>query len=347
LADKTKIGLIGVGNISQAVHIPALRKHPDVEIVAVCDIREDELNKVADDLGVKYRFENYEDLLKLDEIEAVDICTPNYMHADPTVKALLSGKHVFVEKPIAHTVEQGQAMVDAARKSGKQLMVGYCRRWFAESCALKRFIEAGDMGEVYYAHVQAMRRRGIPGWGVFTQKDKQGGGPLIDIGCHLLDLTFWLMGHPKPVSVSGLTYAKFGHRSDVLGLLGQWDYNNFTVEDFAVGLVRFEDGSSLTVESSFAANIEKDVINTQLMGTEGGCRLDPLKIFREERKTLIDVTPVFLPTVNAYEGELYDFIAALRNGTPVPVTGEEGLIVTKVIEALYKSAAEGREISII
>lgn len=347
MADKTKIGIIGVGSIAQSVHIPALRKHEDVEIVAVCDTREDELNKVADDLGVKYRFDNFEDLIKLDELDAVLICTPNMMHEEPTVKALLSGKHVFVEKPIARNSSEGAAMVAAAKKSGKQLMVGYCWRWNPGAAALKRFIDAGDMGEIYYGRVQAMRRRGIPGWGVFTQKDKQGGGPLIDIGCHLLDLTLWLMGHPKPVSVSGLTYAKFGHRDDIIGLMGQWDTNNFTVEDFAVGLIRFENGASLTIESSFAANIEDNVLSTQLMGTEGGCQLNPLKMFREERKTLVDVTPVFLPTVNWHEAELIEFIAAIRNGTPVPVPGEEGLMVTRIIDALYQSAAEGKEISLI
>lgn len=347
MAKKIRMGLIGVGSISQSTHIPALKTREDVEIVAVCDIQKDVLNKVADDLDVKNRFEKYDDLLKMDEIDAVDICTPNYAHADPTVKALLAGKHVFVEKPIALNSTEGSAMVDAAKKSGKQLQVGYCWRWNPGARALKRFIDAGDMGEVYYGRVQAMRRRGIPGWGVFTQKDKQGGGPLIDIGCHLLDLTLWLMGHPKPVSVSGLTYAKFGHRGDLIGLMGQWDYKNFTVEDFAVGLIRFDNGASLTIESSFAANIEKDVVTTQLMGTEGGCQLDPLKMFREERKTLIDVTPVFLPKVNWHESELMDFVDAIQNGTPVPVTGDEGLMVSKIIDGLYLSAAEGREVSLL
>ncbi|HAH86425.1 MAG: Gfo/Idh/MocA family oxidoreductase [Armatimonadota bacterium] len=344
---KTKIGIIGVGGIAQGAHIPAFAKHEDVEILAVCDTREDVLNKVADEVGAKYRFTDYNDLLKIDEIDAVDVCTPNFMHVEPTVSALMSGKHVIVEKPIALNAEEGRAMVEASKKSGKQLMVAYCWRWNPGARALKRFVEAGDMGDIYYAKVQAMRRRGIPGWGVFTQKDKQGGGPLIDIGCHLLDLTLWLMGHPKPVSVSGLTYAKFGHRSDILGLMGQWDYKNFTVEDFAVGLIRFENGASLTIESSFAANIEKNILNSSLMGTEGGCQLDPLKIFREENKTLIDLTPTFLPTVKWHDEEIVEFIDAIRNNTPVPVPGEEGLMVTSIIDAIYKSAEEGKEVSLV
>jgi predicted dehydrogenase len=347
LAAKTKIGIIGVGGIAQGTHIPAFMEHEDAEILAVCDTREDVLNKVADETGAKYRFTDYKELLKIDELDAVDICTPNFMHANPTVEALQAGKHVLVEKPIARNAEEGRAMVDAAKKAGKQLMVAYCWRWNPAARVLKRYAESGALGEVYYGKVQAMRRRGIPGWGVFTQKDKQGGGPLIDIGCHLLDLTLWLMGHPKPVSVSGLTYAKFGHRGDILGLMGQWDYKNFTVEDFAVGLVRFENGASLTIESSFAANIEKNILNSHLLGTEGGCQLDPLKIFREENKTLVDLTPQFLPTVKWHAEEIKEFIAAIRNNTPVPVPGEEGLMTTTIIDAIYKSAEEGREVSLV
>src|SRR5207245_2925222 len=142
--------------------------------------------------------------------------------------------------PLAMDAKEGKAMVDAARRSGKKLQVGFMTRFQSSAQALKRFAEAGEMGEIYFARAQAMRRRGIPGWGVFTQKDKQGGGPLIDIGVHILDLTLFLMGHPTPTHVSGITYAKFGKRDDILGLMGQWDPKKFTVEDFAVGFVRFD-----------------------------------------------------------------------------------------------------------
>lgn len=347
MSNKTKIGIIGVGGIAQGKHIPAFVNHPDVEIVAVCDANEEILNKVANELGVKHRFTDYNDLIKIDEIDAVDVCTPNFAHAEPTIKALNAGKHVLCEKPIARNAEEGAAMVEAAKKAGKQLMIAYCWRWHTGAQALKRFIDAGDMGDIYYARVHALRRRGIPGWGVFTQKDKQGGGPLIDIGCHLLDLTLWLMGQPKPVAVSGQCYTKFGNRPGLVGLLGQWDHTNYTVEDFATGLVRFDNGATLTIESSFAANVEKSIINTHLLGTEGGCQLDPLKIFREERQTLVDVTPVFLPEVKWHETEIFEFIDAIRNGTPVPVTGEEGLTVTRIIDAIYKSSDEGKEIKIL
>ena len=344
MSGKTKIGIVGVGGIAQKRHIPAFLNHPDVEIVAVCDNRQDVLDKVASDLGVKHKFTDYHDLLKLDEIDAVDICTPNFLHEDPTVKALDAGKHVLVEKPLARNAEEGTAMVEASQRSGKKLMVAYCYRWHSGARALKRFIEAGDMGEIYYARVQALRRRGIPSWGVFTQKDKQGGGPLVDMGCHALDLTLWLMGHPKPVSVTGVCHTKFGTRPGMVNLLGKWDHTNYTVEDFASAMVRFDNGASLMIESSFAANIEKDIFNTSLMGTDGGCELNPLKMYREERQTLLDVTPVFLPEAKWHEQEIFDFIDAVRNNTPVPVPGEEALMVTKIIDAIYKSSEEGKEI---
>lgn len=348
MSKKTKVAVIGTGSIAQSKHIPAYMKHPDAEIVAICDINPETLEKVGNDLELdkKFRFLDYSELLKMDEIEAVDICTPNYVHVDPTVKALLAGKHVIVEKPIALNAEEGAAMVDASRKSGKKLMVALCQRWRSDVQALKRFVDAGDMGEIYYARVHALRRRGIPSWGVFTQKDKQGGGPMIDIGVHILDLTLWLMGHPKPIAASGLCYTKFGTRPGLVGLFGAWDHTNYTVEDFATGLVRFENGASLVIESSFAANIEKNIFNTTLLGTEGGCQLNPLKMFREERQTLIDATPVFLPQVGTHEAEIFDFIEAVREDKPAPVPGEDGLMVTRIIDAIYQSSDEGKEVRI-
>ncbi|HEY3298952.1 MAG TPA: Gfo/Idh/MocA family oxidoreductase [Armatimonadota bacterium] len=346
MSEKIKVGIIGTGGIARGSHIPALTKHPDVEIAAICDSNEESLKSAAADLEGVRTFTNYDEMLEMDEIDVVDICTPNFLHKDPTVKALKSGKHVLVEKPIARNSEEGAAMVEASRTSGKKLMVAYCWRWHPGARALKRFIDAGDLGEIYYSRVHALRRRGIPNWGVFTQKDKQGGGPLIDIGCHLLDLTLWLMGHPKPVSASGKCYTKFGNRPGIIGARGPWDHTKYTVEDFATGLVRFDNGATLNIESSFAANIEKDTLNTVLLGTEGGCELNPLKIFREERQTLVDLTPVGLKEVNWREAEIFEFIEAIRDDKPVPIPGEEGLMVSRIIDAIYKSSEENREVEI-
>jgi predicted dehydrogenase len=238
-------------------------------------------------------------------------------------------------------------MVASAQRNGRKLQVGFMTRFQAPAQALKRFVDAGEMGEIYFARAIAMRRRGIPGWGVFTQKDKQGGGPLIDIGVHILDLTLWLMGHPKPTFCSGQTYAKFGPREGVLGLMGQWDPKIFTVEDFAVGLVRFDNGATLVLESSFVANQEeRDRFNTELFGTEGGCNYNPCKMFFEKHRTLIDASPAFLPQVKAHEAEIKSFVDAIQNDTPVAVTGEEGLMTTQIIDAIYRSTEVGREVPV-
>jgi predicted dehydrogenase len=342
------IGIIGSGGIAQGAHLPAYKAlvDEDVRVIAVADVRRETAEQAAKKFEVPHLYEDYRELLKRDDIDAVSVCTPNFMHKRPTIDALEAGKHVLVEKPLAINAAEGREMVAAARRTGKKLQAGLNNRFGSGPQALKRFIEAGELGDVYYARSQALRRRGIPSWGVFTQKDKQGGGPLIDIGVHILDLTLWLMGHPKPVAASGQTYTKFGKREGVLGLMGQWDTKSFTVEDFGVGFVRFENGATLTLETSFAANLEKEIFNCELFGTEGGCSLSPLRLYFERNQTLIDATPVFLPQVHTHQAEIKSFIEAIRDDTEPPVTAEQGLMVTEILDAIYRSADEGREVRI-
>jgi predicted dehydrogenase len=343
------IGIIGSGGIARGAHMPGYKacESEGVRILACADVNADTARLAAEQFDVPHVFTDYRQLLAMDEIDAVSICTPNYLHAQPTIDALEAGKHVLVEKPLAMDAAEGKAMVEAARRTGKKLQVGFMTRFQSAAQALKRFVDAGEMGDIYFARAQAMRRRGIPGWGVFTQKDKQGGGPLIDIGVHILDLTLWLMGHPKPTYCSGQTYAKFGPREGVLGLMGQWDPSIFTVEDFAVGLIRFDNGATLVLESAFVANQEaREVFNTELFGTEGGCSYNPCKMFFEKHRTLLDATPAFLPQVKAHEAEVKAFVQAIREDTPVPVTGEQALMTTQIIDAIYRSSEAGREVPV-
>ena len=352
MAKPIGIALIGTGYIGTGAHLPAYQKMQDeglVRIAAVCDINEDALRAASEKFGVAQTFTDYRKMLELDEIVAVDVCTPNYLHKQPVVDSLKAGKHVLCEKPLAINASEGAEMVAAARAAGRQLGVGLNVRFGAGAQAVKRFVDDGKLGDIYYARAHALRRRGIPGWGLFTQKDKQGGGPLIDIGVHILDLTLWLMGHPEPVSVTGQTYTKFGTREGVLGLMGQWDPKTFTVEDFAAGFIRFGNGATLSLESSFVANIAENQFHTVLLGTEGGAQLYPsddsrTRLFREESGTLTDTTPVFLPRVGTHEAELRAFVQALADDMPVPVSGEQGLRVTRILDALYESAETGREV---
>lgn len=344
--EKIRVGIIGCGGIATKVHIPALMEQPDVQIVAVCDVDRSRSKATAEKFGIPNVFPGYEELTAMSDLDAVDICTPNDSHMAPTIAALEAGRHVLVEKPIGRNAVEAQAMVDAAKISGRKFMVAQCCRWLPDSKVLKRFIDGGAMGEMYYASIKALRRRGIPNWGVFTDKEKQGGGPLIDIGVHILDTTLWLLGHPKPIAASGATYTKFGKRGDIFNSYGPWDYKNYTVEDFAAGFVRFENGATLTIESSFMANIEKDKLSLSILGTEGGCQTDPLKLFREEHGTLIDVTPVCVPESKMYHGEIRGFLDCIQNDTEPPVTGEQALQLIKIFDAIYKSSEVGREVKI-
>ncbi len=345
---KIGIGIIGGGGIAQGAHIPGYQKVSDLcEIIAVADIVAATADSTAEKFGIKHAVTDYRKLLEMPEIDAVSICTPNYVHMEPTLLALKAGKHVLCEKPIAMNAIEARKMVDAATKAKKKLQVGYNSRFAPTNQLLKKYIDAGDLGEIYYARAQSLRRRGIPGWGVFIDKAKQGGGPLIDIGVHILDLTLWLMGHPKPVAASGVTYDKFGKRSDVVGFLGQWDYKNFTVEDFASALIRFDNGATIVLESSFVANIPEEVHTSTLCGTEGGATTSPLTIVKERHKSLQTFKPE-IPggNVNTHHAEVKSFVECIANDTEPIVTGEHGLMVAQIIDAIYESSEKGREVTI-
>ena len=347
------IGVVGTGGIAQAVHLPAYKKLQDegkVRIVALCDIKPDRLEEANRKFGPARTYADYQELLADPEVDAVDVCTPNFMHMPPVVAALEAGKDVICEKPIALNGGQGQKMVEASQKAGRRLQVGLNMRFGAGPQAIKRLADRGKFGEIYYARAQAIRRRGVPTWGVFTEKDKQGGGPLIDIGVHILDMTLWLMGHPKPVAVSGTAATKFGHRSGHVNLFGKpWDPNNFTVEDFASGYVKFENGASLVLESSFVLNNDKERFETSLFGTEGGVFLDlhndaNTRIYTEEAGALYDSQPVFLPGVGTHEQEIRAFVQSLITDSPVAVPGEQALMVSRILDALYESSDTGKEV---
>ncbi len=340
------IGIIGAGGIARGVHIPGYQKLPNAEVLAVSDPFASAREGASQQFGIQDTYEDFREMLARDDIHAVSVTTPNFMHAEAAIAALEAGKHVLCEKPLAMNAQEGEAMVAAAKRTGCKLMCGFHYRFTPEVQALKRFAEAGAFGDMYYARTQALRRRGIPGWGLFINKEKNGGGPLIDIGVHMLDATMHVLGFPKVVAVSGQTYQKFGKRGDVLGLMGQWDYQNFTVEDFAVALIRFENGATLTLESSFVANQEEgDKMTFQIFGDQGGATFSPLKMYSEQNKTLLDITPVHLPrNVHAHHEEIKSFVDSIVNDTPVFTPGEEALEITRIIDAIYASSEAGAEI---
>jgi len=343
---KIRVGIIGTGGIAQWAHIPGYQKVEGVELVAFCDTNPTTLREASQKFGVKKTYADYKKMLAAEKLDAVSVCTPNAVHAAPTVAALNAGLHVLVEKPIAMNAKEGRQMVAAAKKAKRILMVAFNSRWGAEVQWLRRCVQSGMLGEIYYGEAVYMRRRGIPGWGVFVDKEMSGGGPLIDVGVHMLDLALFLMGHPKPRSAFGSAYCMFGKRTDMFAAWGQWDAKKFSVEDFGVGLVRFDNGATLLVKASWAANIGEEQHGVMLMGSEAGLSTAPARIFREEQGSLVDVASTGLPKVDTYSEEIVQFVKAVRDGAPSPVPGENGLMATQILDAIYQSAALGVEVAI-
>lgn len=347
--DIINIGIVGAGGIAQGAHMPGYLATPGVKVIAVCDVVKERAEEFAKRYGIpeKNVFTDYNDLVAMDEIDAISVCTPNNFHAGPTIAAFEAGKHVLCEKPIAGNAKDGQAMVDAAKKAKKILQIGLHQRFLPHIQLLKKIIEQGDLGQIYYARAVAMRRRGIPSWGVFVQKKMSGGGPLVDIGVHELDMIVWLMGCPKPISAAGHAYTMIGNRKDAaVGDWGPWDVDNFDVEDFAVAYINFENEISATLETSWAANFGNPGPSF-ILGDRGGAQPSPLQIFTEKHGMMVDITPQ-VPRSNEdpHTTEIKAFINAIREDAPSPVPGEEALEITKIFDAVYKSTKTGTMVSI-
>lgn len=346
---KLRIAFIGAGGIAGS-HMNYLVKMDDVEIVALSDPNEAGMAKHAKAYNVSQTFVDYKEMLAKANPEAVSVCTPNGLHAPATIAALQAGAHVLVEKPMAMNAKEAQAMLDAAAAAKRKLVIGFQYRFGANSAFLRRAVDAGQFGKIMFARCQALRRRGIPNWGVFGRKDLQGGGPLIDIGVHILEVAHFVMGSPKPVAASGQAWTYMGNKkSDVVSAWPNWDYKTYTVEDLAVGQIRFENGAVLSLESSFVAHIEKDVFGFSLMGEKAGANWDPAAIFRDEAGYMLNSTPGYLAASgfsDHFEAKMRNFVDHVLYDKPTLAPGEHGLMVQKMLDGIYASAEKGKEVAI-
>ncbi|HQE93565.1 MAG TPA: Gfo/Idh/MocA family oxidoreductase [Anaerolineae bacterium] len=340
-----KMGLIGTGGIAQ-VHMRALAKTQDIEVVAVCDIVEEKAIRTAQEFGVPNVFVDYHDLLAMDEIEAVNICTWNQAHRAPAVDALHAGKHVLCEKPMAATLEDATAMTKAVHETGLVFMVGVQPRFgFARKTA-KAIVDSGALGDIYYAEAVACRRCGIPG-GSFIKAATAGIGTVADIGVYALDEVLHLMGHPKPVAVSGIANNILGKTHKPVEGSWYWVPEDLEVEDFGVATVRFENGALMVFKTAWIMHMDSLGSNL-LLGTKAGMKMDPLTIFTHDYNRLVDIKP--LPG-DARDGDLFlaknmAFAEAIWNGTPSPVPADEMLITNVIIQGLIDSAACGHEVKV-
>ena len=355
--DKVRIGIIGCGGIANNKHMPALHRLPDVELVAFCDIIVERAEKAAKEYGIEGAkvYEDYKELLKDETIDVVHVLTPNREHSFITVDALEAGKHVMCEKPMAINTEEAQKMLDAAKRTGKKLTIGYQNRYRPDSWYLKRACDNGDLGEIYYAKAHAIRRRAVPTWGVFLNEEEQGGGPLIDIGTHALDLTLWTMNNYEPKMVVGSVYKKLGDQRESGNAWGDWNPEEFTVEDSAFGYIVMKDGATIVLESAWALNsLDVDEAKTSLCGTKAGAEVKGgLRINKVQYgKQVVENVNLEAGGVAFFDGgaaepqdiEARMWIDAVKNDTDVVVKPEQAIVVTKILEAIYQSAREGKPV---
>ena len=343
MAERLGIGIIGAGSIASTAHLPGYRAIADrCRVLAVADVDVDRATSFAKDNNVPKAFGDYRRLLDLEDIDAVSVCTPPSVHADATIDALNAGKHVLCEKPLAMNAAEATEMVKAARKNGKVLAVDFQMRFGREAQLLKQIIDDGELGDIYFARSVYNRRRGIPAWGVFHRREYSGGGALMDLGVHMIDLTLWLMGHPQPASVLGATYSKFGNRDGVFNRWGNWNVEEFDVEDFAVATVNFKNGATFVLETSWALNIKRDQQTLQLSGDHGGADLFPLNVYKDRGNALMDWIPRDVKKSQPeHTLSVANFVGAILEDESLLVTGDDGLTVARVVDALYESADSG------
>lgn len=352
MSKKLKVGMIGLGNIAHT-HVPGWNSSPYAELVAGCDIDTQVFSPWQQKYGLTNFCEDYMELVRDPEIDIVDICTPNMCHAPMAIAALAAGKHVICEKPLAPTPGEISQMIQARDRSGKKLMTAQHFRFKAVSQAMKAQVDKGILGDVYHARAWMLRRSGLPVRPTFIYQNMSGGGPCIDIGVHILDLTLWLMGHPKPVAVSGVARAELAHHEGAFsGLWGRVDVpKDIDVEDFAAAFVRFENGATLILEMSWLLhhNVQGEAAKVWLYGTEGGCEWPNAEFLKNDyvNKQMINSTlQLTQDTVEPHAQECVEFARVVAEDLPSPVPAEHSLYVQTILDGIYRSQKAGHEVSV-
>lgn len=350
---KLKVAVIGAGSISDC-HLQAYADNPDVEIYAICDLNEERAREMAKKYDASRVFTDYRDLLAMPEIDSVSICTWNNSHAEISIAALDAGKNVLCEKPLCQTVEEALAVEQAVKRSGKLLQVGFVRRYSDNAQILKQFIEAGELGDIYYAKASCLRRLGNPG-GWFSDRERSGGGPLIDIGVHIIDICWYLMGKPKVKSVSANVSNILGNRAHIRNLsfykAADYDASKNNVEDMANAMIRFENGASLLIDVSFTLHAKSDEMSIKLYGDKGGAELEPeIMVIGEKFNTILNMTPQVdsksFDFMGSFRNEINHFIDSTRGRKETLSPVEDGVEIMKILCGIYESARQGREIEL-
>ncbi len=333
--EKTRIGIVGMGNIAQTIHLPILTKLPDAEVVAVCDVDDAKARIVAEKFQIQRYYSNVETMLKSEEgIVGVDICTPTAVHPDVALAAIESKKDVLVEKPLARTQKEAIEIVSTAKKHHRKVMVGMNNRFRPDSMILESFIEDHALGKIFYAKAGWFKKLNAASvW--LTRKEQSGGGVVLDLGIVMFDLAFWMMGYPEVEEVTSTHYTQFTKE----------------VEDSSIMFMKMKNGSTLTIEASWSFESNADFFYCDCFGTEGSGSLNPFRILKRMHGSLVNVAPVSQETPQSlyrksYENELKHWVGALRGLHPVVSTGEEAVHRMKIVDAVYKSAKRGKAVTI-
>jgi len=355
MSEKLRVGIIGTGSISHC-HVAGYKKLvDDVDLVCACDIDEKKLTKYCEQYDIPHKYTDYNEMLEKENLDAISVTTWNAEHCAATIAALNHGVNVLCEKPMAMNAAQAEEMFEAAKKNGKLLQIGFVKRFNYESLTIKYMIEQGSLGNLQYARAKYLRRAGYPGsW--FGDKSYSGGGPIIDLGVHIIDLSRYLAGNPKPVSVFARTYNLPINRAENSSYY--WSYYDpacgykYDVEDFATGMIVFDNGFTLHIETSFNFNCETDVTDLQIFGDKAGAVVEggPKQVFGVKDGLFVDYKiPDFIRGIkykNQFDNEIYHFVDSVKNGTPCRATAEDGITLMKILDAFYESARTGELVHI-
>jgi predicted dehydrogenase len=347
---KVRVGIIGSGGIACATHIPNYKKIDGVELVACADIDLSAAKRASKEFNIPRFYREYEEMLKKENLDAVSVCTPNAFHKDPAIAAMKAGAHVLTEKPMAGKLSDAKRMYEASKKYGKILIVGFQTRFRIDLNALRQLVNEGELGDVYYTRALSLRRWGVPVRPTFIDKKVSGGGPLLDIGCYAVDMAMYVLGFPAPRKAYAVTYDKICKDPTMAkkgGWGGQWRVEDFTVEDNAFGFVKFRNGMTMLLETNWASFSPSDAFNLILLGTKGGAQLEPFELYKDVLEKRVVIKPhdeIHQPDI--YEQRIFKFVESVRKGKPLFSPAIEGLKVQAILDAMYRSAAQKKEVEV-
>jgi len=353
---KIRIGMIGAGNIART-HLGAYKDDPRVEIVAIADIDKAKCDKTADMYNIPNRYSSVEAMLKAEKLDAADVCVWNCAHAECSIAALNAGLNVLCEKPMAMNSAEAKAMKEAADKNGKLLMLGFVTRFSAQAKITKDFIDQGLLGDIYYSKATYVRRHGNPG-GWFSDKSRSGGGPIIDIGVHPLDLTRYLMGNPKPVSVYAVTSdALHEDRANLKTPVG-WKPEGADpkkdicdIESMGTGIIRYANGASTLLECAYNLHTDGEAKGGRMLfGTKGGIDIDAMKVYTDVNGFMANIelkdTKNYIGAKEIFHAEMEHFVDCCLGEAECISPAEDGVVIMQILEALYESARTGKSVDI-